>query len=118
MFNNMKGDNTMSKSENLTVQIEKAQKEIRQNENRLKELQQKHKVTERKERTRRLCERAGYLESILPATIPLSIDQFKYFLRKTLLTDEARQILTALAAQGSIGGESVTGEPSFPGSDS
>ena len=95
----------MTDIQKLNEQIEKAQKEIRQGENRIKELLQKEKVMERKDRTHRLCERGGYLESILPDTIPLSIEQFKSFLRKTLLTNEAKQILAALTAQNSGGGQ-------------
>ena len=91
----------MSTRKPLSEQIEAAQAEIKQKENRLKELLQKHRAQERKERTHRLCERGGYLESILPETIPLTDEQFKSFLDKTLLTDFARRILNGLAAQGS-----------------
>jgi len=83
----------------LNEQIESAQNEIRQRENRLKELLQKQKVQERKERTHRLCERGGYLESILPESISLTAAQFKTFLDKTLLSDFALQTLAGLAEQ-------------------
>jgi hypothetical protein len=76
-----------------------AQQEIRQRENRLKELLQKQKVQERKERTHRLCERGGYLESILPESVLLTAEQFKTFLDKTLLTDFARRNLISLTEQ-------------------
>ena len=79
----------MLKTRTLADQIESAREEIRQRENRLKELVQKQKTQERNSRTRRLCERGGYLESILPNTIPLSLEQFKTFLNKTLKTDFA-----------------------------
>ena len=88
----------MSKTRTLADQIESAREEIRQRENRLKELVQKQKTQERNSRTRRLCERGGYLESILPNTIPLTLEQFKTFLNKTLKTDFADKILQLLAA--------------------
>ena len=93
----------MSTRKTLNEQITAAQEEIRQREARLKELLQKHKVQERKERTHRLCERGGYLESIMPDTIPLTAEQFKTFLDKTLLTDHARRILNNVTAPDSGG---------------
>ena len=89
----------MATKKTLNEQIESAQKEIRQRENRVKELLQKQKVQERKEQTHRLCERGGYLESILPESVSLNAEQFKTFLDKTLLTDFARRTLTSLAEQ-------------------
>ena len=89
----------MSKTRTLANQIESAREEIRQRENRLKELEQKQKTQERNNRTRRLCERGGYLESILPNTVPLSLEQFKTFLNKTLKTDFANKILQSLEAE-------------------
>ena len=61
----------------------------------LKELLQKQKVQERKERTHRLCERGGYLESILPEYVSLTAEQVK-----TFLTDFARQTLAGLTEHG------------------
>ena len=90
----------MATKKTLNEQIESAQVEIRQRENRLKELLQKQKVQERKERTHRLCERGGYLESILPESVLLTAEQFKTFLDKTLLTDFARRNLISLTEQG------------------
>ena len=90
----------MAIKKTLNEQIELAQQEIRQRENRLKELLQKQKVQERKERTHRLCERGGYLESILPESVLLTAEQFKTFLDKTLLTDFARRNLISLTEQG------------------
>ena len=89
----------MSTKKTLNEQIESAQNEIRQRENRLKELLQKQKAQERKERTHRLCERGGYLESILPESVSLTAEQFKTFLYKTILTDYARRTLADLTEQ-------------------
>ena len=49
----------MSKLQNLNNQIEKAQEEIRQKENRIKELVAKQKAEEKKARNHRLCKRNG-----------------------------------------------------------
>ena len=61
----------------------------------------KQRVQERKERTHRLCERCGYLESILPESVSLTAEQFKTFLDKTLLNDFARRTLVGLTEQDS-----------------
>jgi len=73
--------------------------EIRQLENQRKQLLQQHKEQERKARTHRLCKRGGLLESILPDTIPLTDEQFKTFLEKTIASKYARNILSGLAGQ-------------------
>jgi hypothetical protein len=93
----------MSTKKTLNEQIEAARTEIRQKENRLKELVQKQKAEERKARTRRLCERAGYLESILPETITLTKEQFQAFLNMTLLNDFARRTLDVVTSGGGNG---------------
>ena len=84
------------------------EEEIRQLENQRKQLMQQHKEQERKERTHRLCKRGGLLESILPDTVPLTDDQFKVFLEKTIITDFARKVLNGLAGQN---GETTVSEP-------
>jgi len=75
------------------------EEQIQQLENQKKRLIQAQKEQDRKDRTRRLCKRAGLLESLLPDTIPLSDEQFKSFLEKTLLTDFTRRTLDTIAAQ-------------------
>jgi hypothetical protein len=57
---------------------------------------QKHNKAERTARTRRLCERMGLIESMLPETIPLTADNFKIYLEKTICTDNSRRILDGL----------------------
>ncbi|MDR2924515.1 MAG: DUF3847 domain-containing protein [Azoarcus sp.] len=76
-----------------TERIAEIQTQIAQLEKRQKELERAQKVQERKDRTKRLCKRAGLLESLLPDTIPLTDEHFKAFLEKTMLTDFARRIL-------------------------
>ncbi len=42
---------------------------------------------------------AGIFESLVPDTIPLTEEQFKTFLEKTVMTDHARRLLDELTAQ-------------------
>ena len=79
--------------------IEGITEQIEQLKNAQKLLIQKEKQQERKDRTRRLCKRAGLLESLLPDTIPLTDEQFKTFLEKTVITEHSRRILDGLTAQ-------------------
>ncbi|MEN6314326.1 MAG: DUF3847 domain-containing protein [Clostridiaceae bacterium] len=71
---------------------------MRQLENQRKQLSQQYKEQERKDRTKQLCKRAGLLESLLPDTIPLTNEQFKSFLEKTLITEHSRRILDGIQA--------------------
>ena len=83
----------MAQRKTVEEQIALALEEERQLKNRLNLLLQKKKDSDDKARTHRLCKRAGYLESILPETIPLTDEQFYQFLDKTLTTKFAREIL-------------------------
>ena len=83
-----------------TAKIADVQEQIRQLENRHKELRQQAKEEERKARTHRICKRGGLLESLLPETIPLTDEQFKAFLEKALLSDYSRRTLERFTAQG------------------
>jgi len=89
----------MAKTKN--EKITSIEEQIRQLENQRKKLLQSQREQERKDRTRRLCQRGGLLESMLPGTIPLSDEQFKSFLEKTVANDFGRRTLEKLAAQGS-----------------
>ena len=62
-------------------------------------LLQQHKAQEKAARTNRLCKRGGFLESLLPDTVPLSDEQFQTFLKKTLATEHSRRILDSMTAQ-------------------
>jgi hypothetical protein len=64
-----------------------------------KNLLQQQKEVERKERTNRLCKRAGHLESLLPDTIKLTNERFNEFLSKTVNTDFAKRVLRDLIAE-------------------
>ena len=79
--------------------IAEAKKKIEQEQNYMKQLIQKQKVQERKDRTKRLCSRMGLFESMLPDTIPLTEEQFRIFLEKTVTTEHSRCILNGLTVQ-------------------
>ena len=88
---------TMSKTR--TERIAGIAEEIEQLTNRRRRLIQEQKKQERKDRTRRLCTRAGHLECVYPETIPLSDERFFTFLEKVLSTDHAKKLLSELTAQ-------------------
>jgi hypothetical protein len=73
--------------------------EIEQLQNEKKKLEAQERERVRKERTNRLCNRGGLLESMLPDTIKLTDEQFQTFFEKTLLTDYTRRILAAISAE-------------------
>ena len=75
------------------------EEEIKQLDNKKKRLIQEQKEQERKDRTNRLCKRMGFIEKLLPDTIPLTEEQFKTFVEQTIATDHARRILDGLTAQ-------------------
>ena len=83
-----------------TEKIENIQIEIQQLENQRKKLIQQEKEQERKDRTKRLCKRAGLLESLVPDTITFTDEQFESFLKRTIASDYARRIISELKAQG------------------
>lgn len=79
--------------------IKNIEAKMQQLENQRKQLIQKQKEQERKDRTRRLCKRMELFESMLPDTITLTDDLFKSFLEKTITTEHSRRILDVLTAQ-------------------
>jgi hypothetical protein len=81
-----------------TERIERLQTEIQQLENLLKRITQERKTEERRIRTRRLCQRMGQFESMLPDVAVLSDEQFKIFLERTVATDRGRRLLNELIA--------------------
>ena len=75
------------------------EEEIRQLENRRRQLVQEQKAQERKDRTKRLCRRMGLFESLVPDSIPLTEEQFKTFLEKTVAAEHGRRLLDEMTAQ-------------------
>ena len=79
--------------------ITSIEEEIRQLENRRRQLVQEQKAQERKDRTKRLCRRMGLFESLIPDSIPLTEEQFKTFLEKTVAAEHGRRLLDEITAQ-------------------
>ena len=90
----------MSKTKLERVEI--IDEEIAQLLNRRKELMQQHREQERKERTKRLCRRMGLFESLVPDSIPLTEEQFRTFLEKTVASPFGRGLLADLTAQNAV----------------
>ena len=94
-----------------TEKITSIEEEIRQLENRRRQLLQEQKAQERKDRTKRLCRRMGLFESLVPDTIPLTEEQFKTYLEKTVAAEHSRRILDELTAQNAAKAAVEDAEP-------
>jgi hypothetical protein len=79
--------------------IEDIEAQVAQMLNDKKRLQTEQKVADRKARDHRVCQRGGYIESVLPEIIGFTFEQFKTFINKTLVTDYAKKILAQIAEQ-------------------
>ncbi|EOS65846.1 DUF3847 domain-containing protein [Oscillibacter sp. 1-3] len=80
-----------------------------------KRLIQEQKEQERKDRTNRLCKRMGFIEKLLPDTIPLTEEQFKTFVEQTVATDHSRRVLDGLTAQNTATAPAQGAEPAERG---
>jgi len=60
----------------------------------------KHNREVQKARTRRLCSRHGLLESMIPAIIEITDEQYKTFLERAVANDYGKDILAKIVAQG------------------
>ena len=89
----------MAKAKVLAGQVKNLEEEIQQKQNLLKELKNRYRVQEDKERTHRLIERGAILESLVENSEMLTNEQVKSFLVKTIQTDFARKILTQFKEQ-------------------
>lgn len=67
--------------EELTTEIEQAEKKIWQYENKEKILDRKLAIEKRNERNHRLCVRGGFMESLVPELITMTDEDAKLFLR-------------------------------------
>ncbi len=83
------------------------EEEIRQLENKRKRLIQEQKEQERKGRTNRLCKCMGLFEKLLPDTIPLTEEQFKTFLEKSVAAEHGRRLLAEMTAQNAATGAAI-----------
>ena len=85
--------------EECNAEMELAQKQLRQYENREKMLDRKISIEKRKERNHRLCSRGGYMEGITPELIDMSDEEAKVFLRLILTSETAREFLKKRAEE-------------------
>jgi hypothetical protein len=84
-----------SYEEKIAVRDEK----IQQLMNEKKQIIQRHKAQERKERTNRLCRRHGLLEKFMPDIITISDEQFELFIKTGIDTQYGRTRLAEIAAK-------------------
>ena len=73
--------------------------QIQQLLNEKKQLIQKQKQQDRKDRTKRLCSRHGLFESMLPELVTITDEQYKAFLEKAVCNDYGRDKLAKIMAQ-------------------
>ena len=85
-------------SKTRTERITAIEEQIKQMENRKKQLLQQERAANNKARTRRLCERHGLLESLLPETISLTKEQYRAFVEKVLSNGYAKKVIAGILA--------------------
>ena len=91
--------------------IAEAQQRKEQMQNQIKRLQQQQKSEERKARTHRLCKRGGIVEKLLPDLATFTDEQFDIFVKKVLLTEHTKRVITDITKQN-------TTRPANPQGDS
>jgi hypothetical protein len=82
-----------------TEKITSIEEQIAQLKNRQRELTQKHRAQERKERTRRLIERGAIAESLIDGADALTNDEFKSAIERALRQDQPRRTATEAKPQ-------------------
>lgn len=93
----------MGTLERLKVEQEKAQKELRQLENRQKILLNRQRDAERRTRTRRLIERGAILEGVFPLAPNLTGEEVKTFLIALSHLPGAAELVAKLPKSGDAG---------------
>jgi predicted DNA-binding protein YlxM (UPF0122 family) len=89
----------MAQRKTVAEQIATAKEDIKQQENKLKLLQQRQKEQERKDRTKRLIERGAILESLIDGAATLDNEQIKAILQTALTAPAARSFVKGNAAE-------------------
>jgi hypothetical protein len=79
--------------------IEDIDIELIQLQNERNRLMAEQKEADRKARTNRICERGGYIESVLPETLQMNKEQFRNFINRTLVTNYAKRELEEILTQ-------------------
>lgn len=85
--------------EECNAEMELAQKQLRQYENRSKMLDRRLAIEKRKERNHRLCSRGGFIESIVPELITMTDEDAQTFFRLALTSEPAREFLRKRARE-------------------
>lgn len=93
----------MGTLERLKAEKEKAQKELRQLENRQKILLNRQRDAERHTRTRRLIERGAILEGVFPLAPDLTGEEVKTFLNALSHLPGAAELAAKLPKSGDAG---------------
>ena len=93
----------MGTLERLKAEQEKAQKELRQLENRQKILMNRQRDAERRTRTRRLIERGAILEGVFPLAPNLTGEEVKTFLIALSHLPGAAELAAKLPKSGDAG---------------
>ena len=86
----------LAKIAKLRESVERAQHELRYTEDHQKMIARKISDLTRRERTNRLCTRAGMLESFLPHPEALSNDQVMDLLKTAFRQPPVRQLLAQI----------------------
>ncbi|MDR2568807.1 MAG: DUF3847 domain-containing protein [Oscillospiraceae bacterium] len=89
----------MSVKRTRSERISAKREQIIQMQNDLKRLESEDKAAERKARTKRLCRRGGFLESVLPDTIILSDERFEAFVKKHIANEHGLRMLNKFKAE-------------------
>ena len=85
--------------EECNAEMELAQKQLRQYENREKMLDRKISIEKRKERNHRLIVRGGFIESIVPELITMTDEDAQTFFRLALTSEPAQEFLKKRAEE-------------------
>ena len=76
--------------------IASKREQIQQLQNEEKQLIQKQKEQDRKDRTKRLCQRHGLLEKFMPTLATITDEQYETFIRKAINTTYGQKILAEI----------------------
>ena len=88
-------------AKNRQDKIDKLEAQIAKQQNQIKLEKKKQNEEIRKAKIKRQITRHGFLESMLPETIELSDEQYKFFLEKHVANNYGRKILASiLSPQG------------------
>jgi len=89
----------MAANRTTAEKIELQREKMTQMDNEMKRLLRQEKEEKRKARTKRICNRGGLIESLLPDTIELSDERFRTLVEKTIASDFGRRTLATIKAE-------------------